>query len=69
MAYFILALIVVLLVCGIAIAADRALAAPHPIFSDTDYSDDEPYLVASARAVLTAQPDPLSGIEHEPMGV
>ena len=51
------------MIAYVMIKAPRAQDLPH------DYASDDPYLVASARTVLTAQPDPLSGIEHEPMGV
>ena len=52
-------------ICGWLLASARA-----PIDLPHDYaSDDDPYLVASVKSVLTAQPDPLSGIEHETMGV
>ena len=51
------------MIAYVMIKAPRARDLPH------DYSGDDPYLIGSVKSVLTAQPDPLSGIEHEPMGV
>lgn len=59
-AAFIIAMIVYVLI--------KAARDPFDLPYD-NAGDDDPYLVASARTVLTAQPEPLSGAEHEPMGV
>ncbi len=50
-------------------AAVGWLAAGRDPFDVELGFESDPYLIASARTVLAAQPDPLSGIEHEPMGV
>jgi len=64
MVYFIAsAIFIFAMIAYVMIKAPRARDLPH------DYASDDPYLIASARTVLTAQPDPLSGIEQEPMGV